>query len=169
MRFGKITMFFILNGIIALILCFHLGRWLFSSTTTGTIIRPYNATTINVRYSVNGETYTETFMRNDVSLFKQTVTVRYLNKNPSIARIDSFMGIYAEPLAWWLVFLIATSAFFFTNNVIFSKGTVFQLHRRFPWISMEEYFPLPKRWRRYAKTSNEKERKEDNRSGQLPG
>lgn len=52
------------------------------------------------------------------------------------------MGIFAEPLAWWLVFLIASAMLLLTNNAVFSKGTIFILQKKFPWISMEEFFPI---------------------------
>ncbi len=53
------------------------------------------------------------------------------------------MGLYAEPLGWWLVFLLASSMLLLMPNTVFSKGTKFQLQKSFPWISMDEYFPAP--------------------------
>ncbi|HVK97089.1 MAG TPA: hypothetical protein VM368_04685 [Flavisolibacter sp.] len=156
-------MFLILNGIAGLILFMHLGRWIFSDTTTGTIIRPFQSTIINVSYSVDSKTYNQSLLRNDVSFFENQVKLRYLKNDPSIARVDSFMGLYAEPLAWWLVFLLATSILFFTNNSIFSKGTTFIVHKKFPWISMEEYFPLPKFWSRFRRAEHQ-EKKEENKN-----
>ena len=152
MRFGKLKMFFILHGIVAFILLCYFGPWIFSRTVTGRIVQPLNnPTTITVEYKVDGKIYSEEFMRNGIHYAKKTVPLRYLSFNPSTARVRSFMGMWAEPLAWWLVFLLATSMLLLTNNAVFSKGTVFQLHKKFPWISMEEYFPVRIRsnwWRR---------------------
>jgi hypothetical protein len=71
------------------------------------------------------------------------VQVRYLKFHPQTSRVNSFMGIWAEPLGWWGVFLLASAMLLLTQNAVFSKGTIFQLHKKFPWISMEEYFPFP--------------------------
>jgi hypothetical protein len=35
-------------------------------------------------------------------------------------------------------------------NAVFSRGTVFQLQKKFPWILMDEYFPEPRSWYRSA-------------------
>jgi hypothetical protein len=155
MRFGKLRMFFILNGIIAIILFVHLGRWLFSETTTGNIILPLSPNTITATYYVDGHVYTGTFLRNEIPYAATAVKIRYLHRDPSTSRIDSFYGIYAESLGWWLVLLISFSIILLTNNMIFSKGTVFEIHKRFPWISMEEYFPVRIIRRRKYRDTNE--------------
>ena len=146
MRFGKRTMFFALQGIMLFILLLHLGRWGFSDTVEARVTTPYSVTVMTAHYTVDGVTYTDTYMRNGFPLTPRTVTVRYLTYNPSVSRIDSFMGILAEPLAWWLVLSSVLALLFLTNNTVFSKGTQFQLHKRFPWISMDEYFPIKSRW-----------------------
>lgn len=164
MRFGKLVLFFFLNGIVALILCFYLGRWFFSGTITGIITYPFSSVNITVRYTVNGKGYTATYMRDELPFSVREIDIRYIKSDPSVSRVDSFLGIYAEPLAWWLVFLIATSSLLLTNNVVFSKGTVFVLQRKFPWISMEEYFRLPRRWRwRRSNGANKEDVKVDKR------
>lgn len=56
------------------------------------------------------------------------------------------MGIAAEPLAWWLVFLLASAMLLLTHNTVFSRGTIFQIQKKFPWLSMDEYFPEDARW-----------------------
>lgn len=139
-------MFFALQGIMLLVLLLHLGRWLFSDTVEGRVTTPYSATVMTAHYTVDGITYTETYMRNGFPLTPRTVTVRYLTYNPKVSRINSFMGILAEPLAWWLVLSMVVGALLLTNNTVFSKGTTFQLHKRFPWITMDEYFPIKSRW-----------------------
>jgi hypothetical protein len=74
------------------------------------------------------------------------------------------MGILAEPLAWWLFFSLAIGALLLIDNSVFSKGTTFQLHKRFPWISMDEYFPVKSRWfsreRRQESTEDKAVRRE---------
>jgi hypothetical protein len=59
--------------------------------------------------------------------------------------------MYAEPLAWWLVFLLASAMLLLMPNTVFSRGTMFQLQKKFPWISMDEYFPAPGNWYRREK------------------
>ena len=64
----------------------------------------------------------------------------------------------------WLVFLIASSMLLLMTNTVFSKGTMFQLHKKFPWISMDEYFPQPGGWyhqrEKKKQTSNPQKRLE---------
>lgn len=146
MRFGKKTMFVLLQGILFLILLLHLGRWLFSEVTEGRVTTPYSATVMTVHYTVDGVEYVDTYMRNGYPLTPRTVEIRYLTYNPSRSRINNFMGIAAEPLAWWLMITVGMAALLLTNNTVFSKGTTFQLHQRFPFISMDEYFPIKSRW-----------------------
>jgi hypothetical protein len=146
MRFGKKTMFAILQGLILLVLLIHLGRWLFSSVVEGRVTTPYSATVMTVHYAVNGVEYVDTYMRNGYPLTPKTVEIRYLTYNPAKSRINTFMGIAAEPLAWWLVISVGMAALLLTDNTVFTKGTTFQLHKHFPWLSMDEYFPVKKRW-----------------------
>lgn len=146
MRFGKIKMFLLLNGLIAVCLIFYFMPWLFSRVTEGKIITPYETTTLHVSYTANGKTYYDSYMRNGIMFSQRTVAVRYLIFHPQTSRINSFMGMWAEPLAWWSVFLVASAMLLLTHNGVFSKGTIFQVHKKFPWISMEEYFPLYRSW-----------------------
>lgn len=146
MRFGKLTMYLILQGLMLLVLLLHLGRWVFSDTAQAQIIPPYSASTIKAQYTVEGVRYTGTYMRNEYPLMEKTITIRYLAYNPSKSRVNSFIGIAMESLAWWFVLTLGISALLLTNNPVFSKGTTFQLHQRFPWISMDEYFPIKSRW-----------------------
>lgn len=143
MKIGKLTMFLGLNGLIAIGLFFYFSVWIFSKTVTGDLIRPYEANKITVRYTVDGTTYTEKYMRNGWENQKLKVPIRYFIFDPEMSRVNTFLGIFAEPLAWWLVFLIASAMLLLINNQVFSKGTVFILQKKFPWISMEEFFPLP--------------------------
>jgi hypothetical protein len=144
MRFGKRTMFLALNGSIAFLLLVYSCVWMLGRTTTGTITTRFAVTTIQVSYMVDGVEYAHDYLRNDVDYGSREVSIRYLPFDPSFSRINSFMGILAEPLGWWMVFFIASAMLLFIDNPVFSKGTMFQLQWRFPWISMEEYFPLPK-------------------------
>src|SRR5215207_2299205 len=104
MRLKKRFMFLFLNGLIALALLLYFAAWIFGGTTTGAITKPYASTRITVEYEVKGKMYSGTYLRNDVQLGKRQVSVRYLLFDPARSRINSFMGIFAEPLAWWLVF-----------------------------------------------------------------
>jgi hypothetical protein len=147
MRFGKLTMFLLLNGAIAIILILYFGIWMLSGKTTAAIIPPYNANTITVQYEVKGNIYKDKHLRGEIPFFQKQVSIYYFILDPSSSRINSFMGLYAEPLAWWLVFLIASSMLLLMTNTVFTKGTIFQLQKKFPWISMDEYFPAPgNRW-----------------------
>lgn len=105
------------------------------------------ASLVEVQYTVGGKTYLENFMRHDIPLAQRTVQVRYQAWNPAFSRIDSFMGIGAEPLAWWLVFLLASAMLLLTNNTVFSRGTRFRLQKRFPWLLMDEFFPAASSYR----------------------
>jgi hypothetical protein len=137
----KLKMFLLLNGSIAAGLLLYFLLWICSPTITGDLVTPYEPTMITVRYQVKGKTYKETFMRNGIDYQNRRVSLRYLALDPEVSRVNSFMGSFAEPLAWWLVFFIASSMLLLTNNTVFSKGTIFRLQKKFPWISMEEYFP----------------------------
>ena len=149
MRFGKRTMFLLFNGLILLLLVVYYLPWLFSKTTIAAIVHPYESTRVHVRYVVKGIAFTNTFLRNDISTDQERLVVRYLKFHPSSSRPNSFMGFYAEPLAWWAVFLLASAMALLTDNAVFSKGTVFEVSRKFPWISMEEYFPVNSWWHFY--------------------
>jgi hypothetical protein len=78
-----------------------------------------------------------------VPFYQKQIEVHYFVFDPSSSRINSFLGLYAEPLGWWFVFLLASSMLLLMPNTVFSKGTKFQLQKKFPWISMDEYFPAP--------------------------
>ena len=134
-------MFFYFNSIIALFLFLYFSPWLFSTVTTARVITPYETTTIQLQYNANGEQYTSGHMRNDIPFQQRTVTIRYLNFHPSSSRINSFMGMFAEPLAWWSVLLLASAMLLLTPNAVFSRGTIFHIHNKFPWISMDEFYP----------------------------
>jgi hypothetical protein len=141
MQFGKVRMFFYFNGMIALFMLLYFSPWLFSSITSAKVITPYEVTTIQLKYEANGEQYTEGHMRNDIPFEQRTVSIRYLNFHPSSSRINSFMGMFAEPLAWWSVLLLASAMLLLTPNAVFSRGTIFHIHNKFPWISMDEFYP----------------------------
>ena len=143
MKFGKMKMFLGLNGLIAIGLLLYFSVWIFSKTVTGNMVRPYEPNTVTVKYQVEGKTYQESYMRNGWDYQKTKVPIRYFIFNPKVTRINTFMGIFAEPLAWWLVFIIASAMLLLTNNGVFSKGTIFILQKKFPWIAMEEFFPVP--------------------------
>jgi hypothetical protein len=146
MRFGKLKMFLFLTGFIAFGLMLYFGLWLLGGSATADIIPPLNANTIHVQYEVDNKYYTGTHLRNETPFAQKQVKVRYFVFDHSISRIPTFLGIYAEPLAWWLVFFIASSMLLLMPNAVFSKGTMFQLQKKFPWILMDEYFPEPTRW-----------------------
>ena len=152
MRFGKVVMFFLLQGLAVVALLCYFGLWMINGKTTATIVRPYYSNTINVNYQVKEQFYTGSYSRYDVPFSARTVTIRYLLFRPASSKINSFMGIAAEPLAWWLVFLLASAMLLLMPNTVFSKGTIFQVHKSFPWISMEEYFPENASWWWYEKT-----------------
>jgi hypothetical protein len=141
MRFGKRALFLVLNGAILVAMLCYFSIWLLGNTTRGFIQRPYLPNTVTVAYSVNGKSYTGQHMRNGLPFSKKEVSLRYLSWHPAASRINSFMGLAAEPLAWWAVFFMAAAMLLLTNNTVFSKGTQFQLHKGFPWLTMDEYFP----------------------------
>jgi hypothetical protein len=143
MRFGKLKMFLFLNGLIVLILLFYFLFWWISGKTVATIVSPFSASTITVQYKVNNKIYTGRILRGNVPFDQKQIFIRYSLLKPSAVYIPTFLGLYAEPLAWWLVFLIASAMLLLMPNTVFSKGTMFQLQKKFPWISMDEYFPVP--------------------------
>jgi hypothetical protein len=134
-------MFLLLNGTIALGFIIYYGAWLFSNTVSGDLISPFDPTTITVVYKVDGNEYRGNYMRNNIGFSERKVIIRYLTWNPSSSRVNSFLGMAAEPFGWWLVFLLGSGVLLLPDNVVFSKGTVFRIYKKFPWISMEEYFP----------------------------
>ena len=154
MRFGKTRMFLVLNGIIAIFLVIHFSTWLLSPKTIAAIVPPYNANTISVQYEVEGNTYMGKHLRNEIPFYQKTVEVHYYLFNPAKSRIISYLGLFAEPLGWWLVFLLASSMLLLMPNTVFSTGTMFQLQKKFPWISMDEYFPAPAE--RYSREQKQK-------------
>ena len=160
-------MFLFLNGSIALGFIIYFLPWIFSGTVDGEIVSPYTPSKLQVTYAVDNKVYSGIYMRNGVSFRNQTVTIRYLRFHPSTSCVNSFMGMWAEPLAWWGVFLFASGALLFTNNGVFSKGTVFQLQKKFPWLLMEEYFPVQNTWFWQTSTAGKKQNQKENL--QLPG
>lgn len=172
MRFGKVKMFFLLNGMTGLILVLYFSPWLFSRVTTATITTPFEATQLHATYVVNGKAYSDSYMRNGIEFSKRTVAIRYLRFHPQTSRVNSFMGMWAEPLAWWSVFILASAMLLLTHNTVFSKGTIFQLQKKYPWISMEEYFPLPNpwywQWRHAAPEKEERKRKTPGQNNETP-
>jgi len=143
MRLSRPRMFFFLNGMIAATLLLYFGSWKIAPATRAFISDPYRGSQIGISYNVAGRNYRATHMRNDIPLRTRYVRIRYFRMAPSFSRIDSFYGIYAEPLVWWMIFFIASSFLLLPDNLVFSKGTVFVLRRSFPYIWMEEYFPVP--------------------------
>ena len=143
MKIGKGKMFLLFNGLIAAGLFIYFAIWIFGGTVNGKVVRPFDSDRVNVQYTVNNKTYTGNYMRNGLEFRTQFVTIRYFPLAPSMSRINSFVGIYAEPLGWWLIFFIASAMLLLTDNAVFSKGTMFRIEKKFPWISMEEYFRLP--------------------------
>jgi hypothetical protein len=141
MRFGRLKMFLFLNGFIAVSLLFYFTFWWISGTTMAAIVPPLNANTITIQYTVKNTVYKDMLLRGEVPFSQKQIPVRYSLLKPSAAYIPTFIGLYAEPLAWWLVFFIASAMLLIMPNTVFSKGTMFQLHKKFPWISMDEYFP----------------------------
>ncbi|MGZ3848827.1 MAG: hypothetical protein ACXVMS_09435 [Flavisolibacter sp.] len=157
MRFGKIRMFLLLNGLVGLGLACYFAPWLFSKVTLARTMAPFESNLIHLQYTVAGKTYLADHLRNGISSLQNTVPVRYLTFHPQTSRVNSFMGMWAEPLAWWSVFLLASSMLLLTHNTVFSKGTIFQVHRKFPWISMDEYFPYTEeryQWRQASAKAN---------------
>ena len=144
-------MFLFLNGIIATFLLLYFSLWVISGNTVANIVPPYNASTINIQYSVNEHVYTGNHLRNDIPFSQKQITIKYFVFNPASSRIPGFLGMYAEPLAWWLVLLLASARWVLMPNPVFSKGTMFQLQKKFPWISMDEFFPAPGTWYRTEK------------------
>jgi hypothetical protein len=172
MRFGKVKMFLLLNGLIASMLFLYFTPWLFSVPTNGKIVSPYESTTIHVQYLANGKTYSDSYMRNGIQFSQRSISIRYLSFHPQTSSVNSFMGLWAEPLAWWSVFLLATAMLLLTDNSVFSKGTIFQLQKKFPWISMEEYFPFENeayyQWRGTYSNENEWSKENKKKKDQTP-
>ena len=143
MRISRLAMFGIINGSIAFCFVIYFGQWIFSNTTRATVTSPYGVTTISVKYRVGKHEYTGSYMRNGIPFSRRAITIRYLRARPAVSRVNSFMGMWAEPIAWWGVVLAATAVLLLVDNVVFSKSTIFVVQKRFPWIHMEEYFPVP--------------------------
>jgi hypothetical protein len=143
MKMSKLSMFLCLNGIIAFFLVIYFGIWLTGEKTTAKVVAPYAASKVTGVYAVDGIIYKKSYLRNDIAMRDTAFQITYFKNRPSSSRIYSFMGIAAEPLAWWFIFLLASSMLLLTDNLVFSKGTVFRIQKKFPWISMEEYFRLP--------------------------
>jgi len=137
-------MFFFLNGVIAAALLLYFGAWMIAPTRYAHISDPYRGSEVEVRYIISGNTYSATYLRSGIPMGDNYVRIRYFKMAPSISRVDSFLGIFVEPLGWWLVFFIASALLLLTpDNVIFRKGTVFVIRKSFPYLWMEEYFPAP--------------------------
>ena len=166
MRFGKLKMFFLLQGLAIFILLCYFSVWMISEKTMGTVVRPYGST-LNVTYTVKSQTFTSTLARYDVPYGETKVPVRYLLFRPSSSRINSFMGLLAEPLAWWFVYLLASAMLLLTNNTVFSRGTIFQLHKKFPWLSMDEYFPEAGHSQFYTRKHSQPQQKEQKKLNNL--
>ena len=164
MRFGKTRMFFYVNGLALAALLVYFSPWLFSATTSARVVQPYEANVVHVEYVVANTPYGGRYMRNGIAFTERYLSIRYLTFHPRTSVINSFMGMWAEPLAWWGIFILASGMLLLTNNTVFSKGTVFQLQKKYPWISMEEYFPYAGEW--YYQKREDNSRK--NNKGEIP-
>ena len=142
MRFSKIKLFLFIHIFIALLMAVYFSIWLFGNKITADVIPPHLPSRVYVQYRVEGELYQTSFLRNDIPFFARRLDIRYPSFDPSYSRVNSFLGIYAEPLGWWLLFFLVSAMLLLTNNPVFSKGTNFYFRKQFPWVSMEEYFPL---------------------------
>ena len=140
-HFGKRTLFLFTNAFAAMLVCVYLLVWLLGGkSTTATITKPH-APQLNIAYRVDGVQYQTIHMRNDVDYGKTKVAIRYLRWRPQSSRVISFLGLAAEPLGWWGIYLTASAMLLLSNNTVFSKGTRFTLQRKFPYLSMDEFFP----------------------------
>ena len=116
-------MFLFLNGIIATFLLLYFGSWLISGNTVANIVPSYNANSMKIQYRVNENIYTGNHLRNDIPFSQKQITIKYFVFNPSSSRIASFLGMYAEPLAWWFVFFTG-----FGHAIVNAEHRFFQGH-----------------------------------------
>ena len=146
MRFTKRRLFLVTNSFILAGLLLYFGFWAFSPKVIGDIQHPLqNSTTMIVKYKVGNRLYTSTLLRNGIPFLDTEVTLHYNRWNPAHCRIYSFLGLVAEPMGWWFVFLLASTILLLTNNSVFSKGTIFIFQKKRPWLVVEEFYPV-KRW-----------------------
>lgn len=150
MQFGKRRMFFYVNAPFAFVLLIYFSVWSFGSVRTIATISLPLPNTLQITYVAKGITYQAAILRNGVPYYQTTVPLRYLRWWPMQCRQDSFLGLFAEPLGWWGLWLLATAVLLLTPNSVFSKGTRFKLQRRFPWVSMDEFFPAAPKQEYYS-------------------
>lgn len=140
-QFGKRTLFLISNAVWGFIIAIYLMVWLLGGVRTVATITKPAVPQLQLRYIAGNTTYTTTHLRYGVGYDKTAVPLIYLRWRPGSSRVHSFLGLAAEPLGWWGIYLTASAMLLLSNNTVFSKGTRFTLHRRFPFISMDEFFP----------------------------
>lgn len=131
-------------------LCLYMGTWSISTKVEGRIqgmelgdavVNMENPAALLVEYEAKGKTYLEQFPRDNIPFTQKSIRIRYLTFAPSITRIDSFEDVWLLPIMVYALWLFVTSLLLLTNNVVFSKHTVFETFNHRPWISMHEYFP----------------------------
>lgn len=158
MRLTRIGLFVRMHVFLAVLLATYFLVWLNGAVVQASVERPLSSVKLTAVYTVDGVLYRESFMRYDVPLKSTRIAVRYLRFAPHWSRINSFMGMAAEPLAWWGLWLLATGALLLIPNPVFSKHTVFVIDKVFPWISMEEYFPHEEEFRTTTGSNARKEK-----------
>lgn len=157
MLLTKLKFYILLQLLAIAVLLTYQGMWLISNTTEGRIEnfgsdsyrykrKKERSGSMTVSYKVNGITYKEEYTRNETPLTQKTVCIRYLLFAPSISNLDSFIGQWLGSLIVLLIFFLASSMLLLLHNTVFSKGTLFELNRRFPFIQMHEFFPHNGKW-----------------------
>jgi hypothetical protein len=147
MILSRYKTYFILQAVFLIGILLYQSPWLFSKTTTGTIVSFGTAASsgnfrvvemMRVSYEVEYESYIGYYTRNATPKSTSTVKIRYLTFSPGTSRLSTSIGEWGEPLLYYLIFFIGTSMFFLIPNESISKEMTIVLRKKRPWVKIDK-------------------------------
>lgn len=87
-------------------------------------------------YQAGDKTYQNEVMRNGVSLFEQTLPVRYLQFAHASSRPIGFRWEWQGFLIFYGIFLVVSSVVLLTDNETFPRRSALYFTRKKPFINM---------------------------------
>lgn len=134
--------YLVILGLGFLLCLLYQSVWIFSRTTTARI-ESYTTDKQSrsgpnkmwASYTVDYETYYESFLIDGFDVQRKYFRVRYLVFNPGISRSDNFASNWGSEIMFFIIWTIITSIVF-TRKDIVSADAVFIVRRRWPFVSM---------------------------------
>lgn len=145
LELSKPGLYFVLQFIFLAPVLLYQSLWIFSVKTQAYyytyndqryIVNPEHLGTVIYQYDAAGKRYSATTTRNGLSLFENTVQIRYLPFYPAHSRPDTFEANWLGFLiAYGLYFTFTTMVFFIPNDTM-PRNSFFYFTRKKPFIHM---------------------------------